>query len=112
MCDGDKDTTYFNHKASQRKRRNTIVKLPDSEGGWSSNELEIGKIISSYFTKIFSTSLPSTFDVACAGIDVVVPSTANVELMAEPTMMKIKEALFQMHPNKAPDVDVMHTLFY
>lgn len=50
---GDKNTTYFHHKGSQQKRHNMILKIKDADGVWSSNEEEVGTIISNYFTEIF-----------------------------------------------------------
>lgn len=47
LRDGDKNTSYFYHKASQRKNCNAILKLQKSVGSWSSNEEEV--TISNYF---------------------------------------------------------------
>ena len=33
-------------------------------------------------------------------------------MSADPTSEEIRDALFQMHPNKAPGIDGMHALFY
>lgn len=53
MRDGDKNTSYFHHKASQRKKRNTIQKLKDDEGVWRDGEADVSNIISDYFTNFF-----------------------------------------------------------
>ena len=112
LKDGDKNTSYFHHKASQRKRRNLILKLQDDSGEWKTNEDDISKIITDYFTNIFSSSRPSDMEAAVEGLSAKVTETANATLSADPTGEEIRAALFQMHPNKAPGIDGMHALFY
>ena len=112
LRDGDKNTSYFHHKASYRKRRNAISQLKDECGVLKVEEEEIGDIISAYFTNMFSSSLPSGFDEALAGISLKVGDDSNAALNDIPTRDEIHYALFQMHPNKAPGIDGMHALFY
>ncbi|KAL2899875.1 hypothetical protein RDABS01_024957 [Bienertia sinuspersici] len=111
LRDGDKNTSYFHHKASQRRRRNFIKELEDSEGNVRKEEGAIGDIITSYFTNMFTSSNPSGFDEALVGIDNMVTEDMNASLVVEPTAEEIRDALFQMHPNKAPGVDGMHAIF-
>lgn len=94
MRDGDKNTSYFHHKASHRKQRNSIHKLQDSADSWKTTEEEVGEVINSYFTNIFSSSLPSDFEAAVAGLSTKVTTEANARLVLEPTGEEIRAALF------------------
>lgn len=84
-----------------------ILKLKDDVGRWSSNEQEVGKIMSDYFGRIFSSSRPHNFDDALTRISVKVNDVANVRHTAEANAEEIRDALFRMHPNKTPEIDVM-----
>ncbi|XP_021713566.1 uncharacterized protein LOC110681747 [Chenopodium quinoa] len=112
MRDGDKNTAYFHRKASQRKKKNRIGGLFDSDGVWCANEVQIKNIVPKYFESLFSTDNPSQFEAALEGVQHCVTQVMNNAMDEEPDADEIKDALFQMHPNKAPGTDGMHALFF
>lgn len=112
LRDGDKNTSYFHHKASSRQKRNKIGRLKDPEGVWRSSEEDMLTVVSNYFTELFTSSQPDMLDEALEGISPLVSDEMNYALDEVPTGEEIYHALNQMHPNKAPGLDGMHALFY
>ena len=55
---GDKNTTFFHTKASNRMQRNTIARVLDSNNVWIEDEEQIGHKFIQYFTALFSSSEP------------------------------------------------------
>lgn len=72
LRDGDKISKYFHHKASSRRRRNTIKGLYDGDGKWLTNKVDLERIIRAYYNKLFATSSPTGFSAALDGIGMVV----------------------------------------
>ena len=56
---GDRNTQYFNHRASQRKRKNEIRGLWDKDGRWCEDMGDIANIAIEYFSELFTTSSPT-----------------------------------------------------
>ncbi|CAM8962958.1 unnamed protein product [Rhodiola kirilowii] len=115
LREGDRNTSYFHAKASQRKKRNTIVKLLDSRGEWISDEKEKGYLIRDYFTDIFSSSRSQDSreeDRDFNWIQSKVTTEIADRLMAPVTEAEIRAAVFQMPPTKASGPDGFQAIFY
>lgn len=70
------------------------------------------KIITDYFSHIFSTSHPDNFDASLEGIELVVTEAMNEVLDREPTNEEIKAAVCNRHPTKAQGPDGFHALLF
>ncbi|XP_021761699.1 uncharacterized protein LOC110726522 [Chenopodium quinoa] len=112
LRDGDKNTSYFHHKANARRRKNSIKGLEDGDGVWKQDKKDMQDIILGYFSTLFTSDGSRDIDEALAGVSNVITDEMNQKLCAEPTGEEIHRALFEMHPNKAPGIDGMHALFY
>lgn len=112
---GEKNTKYFHHKVSQRKRKNCIHGLYDSSGVWREDVDDIEKIITDYYSSLFSSSSPSDeseMDVVLEAVSSKISVVMNRELSRDSSKEEVLEALNQMKPCKAPGPDNMHALFY
>ena len=112
MKHGDKNTKFFHSKASQRRRRNWIMGIKNSEEVWVEEEEDIAKVALEYFENLFQAG-------ACERtgecLDAVSPkATPNMQqlLSQEFSAEEVKTALFQMGPTEAPRPDGMNALFY
>uniref|UniRef100_A0A803MIP2 Uncharacterized protein n=1 Tax=Chenopodium quinoa TaxID=63459 RepID=A0A803MIP2_CHEQI len=85
LRDGDKNTSYFHHKASARKAKNMIVGLEDSNGQWIQDEKGISEVVTNYFSQLFTTEGVVDFDEALMGITHGITETMNDELCMVPT---------------------------
>ena len=55
MKHGDKNTSFFQSKASQRRQRNFIKGVLDPQGSWREDIEEVAGVAVDYFNKMFST---------------------------------------------------------
>ena len=112
LTEGDRNTKFFHECASQRKKTNTIRGLIDQQGHWRTEPLEVEQIVVDYFSNLFASSNLQIIDKVLHEVDGVVTPGMNKDLLRPFTHEKIKRALFQMHPSKAPGPDGISALFF
>ena len=78
---GDKNSKYFHFKASERKKKNTILRLMDEEGKWCNSKDGIAGIAMSYFEKLYTISYPSKIAEVIATIPTRVTHEMNQSLI-------------------------------
>ena len=62
LRDGDRNTRFYHSKASQRRRRNYIKGLFDSNGVWCSQPSRVATIAVDFYQQLFSSDNPQDFD--------------------------------------------------
>ncbi|KAL9674277.1 hypothetical protein QQ045_030548 [Rhodiola kirilowii] len=112
---GDRNTSFFHAKASQRRRKNDIDKLKDHLGEFCDLEEGIVSIVISYFTNIFHSQVNTQDGSWAKGFDHIprlVSEEMNDKLKPPFTEGEVKRALFQMHPTKVQGLDGFSALFF
>ncbi|KAL9669028.1 hypothetical protein QQ045_006569 [Rhodiola kirilowii] len=115
LTEGDQITRYFHERPSVRNRTNRISSLKRSDGSFTSDLSLIHQEAVQYFMNLFE-SQSNISKVNLRDMLAVVPtkvtSDHNVLLLAPYTADKITNAIFQLHPTKAPGIDGFPALFY
>ncbi|KAK9990470.1 hypothetical protein SO802_025455 [Lithocarpus litseifolius] len=58
ITDGNRNTSFFHQKASNRKKRNLIEGMCDENGVWHTDDHTMEEIVLDYFSSIFQTNGP------------------------------------------------------
>ena len=107
LGEGDRNTKYFHHRASERRRKNMITGLWNQEDVWCESRESIIKIAIDYFEDIYASTHPTRVEEVTDLIPIKVTAEMNTALSQEFTVEEVKAALGQMHPTKAPGPDGM-----
>ena len=86
--------------------------LHDVDGNWITEDNGVEKVAINYFEDLFSTTSPSEFDSFLVEVTPGITPQMNQRLLRLATEEEVREALFMMHPEKAPGPDGMTALFF
>ena len=79
---GDRNTKFFHATANQRRKRNGVVGLLDSDGRWQVDLGNIDSIILEYFGSIFKSNEPAKFEASLSAIHPKVTPVMNATVTA------------------------------
>ena len=79
---------------------------------WNEDKEGIERVIMDYFTSIYRSDQPSSFEDSLSAITNRVSTDMNVKLIAEFRAEEVWNALQQMHPTKSPGPDGMSPIFF
>ncbi|XP_062102834.1 uncharacterized protein LOC133812999 [Humulus lupulus] len=108
---GDLNTTFFHASANKRRRRNQIVALKDDEGVLRDWDNGLGTVMVDYFKHLFSASSTDWHSVTEC-ISASISEDVNMDLVRPIESEEVRQALFQMHPDKSPGPDGFSPGFY
>jgi hypothetical protein len=97
--------------ASVRNRRKKIVKLVNGANVEVKTQPEICEVALNYFDQLFKAN-SSVHDPILSLVVPKINEEDNEKLVAPITKEEVREALFQMHPDKAPGPDGFNPAFY
>ena len=109
---GDRNTTFFHTKATNRHQRNTISKILDENNRCLEDVDEIGHTFVHYFEELFTTSRPTVEKEMLDAVHPKVTARMNSTLTREFQAIEVEKALKQMHPLTTLGPNGMPPLFY
>jgi hypothetical protein len=111
LQDGDLNTRFFHMSASSRQRAKMIVKLVNDANATVTTQPELCEVALNYFNNLFKINSTS-HEPILALISPRITQEDNDQLTMPITKEELRNALFQMHPDKAPGPDGFNPAFY
>ncbi|CAM8880738.1 unnamed protein product [Rhodiola kirilowii] len=114
LCQGDKNTKFFHARASNRRKKNWISSLHDSQGVKRVEEEEIRTVVVEYFKNMFRSNIDRrrrNWDDCLECLRPSISNEMNKELLRDITEEEICVAVFAQGPLKAPGLDDFPGLF-
>lgn len=112
LKEGNRNTKYFHAKTKKRRARNRIIKLKNSMGQLVETEDEIEQVAVEYFSNLFETSNPSSYEESIRCIAEKVTGEMNAAVTAPVSDTEIRDDVFPINPDRAPGPNGMTSLFY
>ena len=97
---------------NQRRARNNITQLLDTNKKVVEDEEELVAIFTNYFRQIFESSNREDIEEALLEVSTTITDSINDDLTVPVTEWKVKLVLFALHLENAPKPYGMTALFY
>ncbi|GAU35387.1 hypothetical protein TSUD_160380 [Trifolium subterraneum] len=111
LKEGDLNTKFFHMSASVRAKSKKIDKLVNEANIEVTTQQEICEVARNYLDQLFQANT-SSHDPVLSLISPRVSQEENDRLVAPITKVELKNALFQMQPDKSPGPDGFNPAFY
>jgi hypothetical protein len=104
---GDRNTSFFQARATTRRRINKIKYLLREDGSKCEDQTEIKRMTHTFYKELFTSEPHEEANSVLASISTLLYQTINDYLCRPYSNKEIKEALFQMGPTKEHGFPVM-----
>ena len=84
---GDKNTSYFHHFASERRKRNSIKRLKNENVTWVEDIESLNPMISDYFARLFTVEVEEPDPEVLSKVDPKVSAAMNEQLLKHTLLM-------------------------
>ncbi|PNX97372.1 ribonuclease H, partial [Trifolium pratense] len=111
LQEGDLNTKFFHMSASARQKSKKIDKLVNEVNIEVRTQSGICEVALNYFDQLFRANA-TNYDSILSLITPKITQEDNDRLVAPITREELKDALFHMHPDKAPGPDGFNPAFY
>ncbi|XP_038719958.1 uncharacterized protein LOC120012588 [Tripterygium wilfordii] len=112
LKEGDKNTRYFHACVNNRRKKNGIEKIRDSDGFVWEEKGDIQRAFHGYFNSLFTSSDPQSAEDSLLDFKSMVSESQNVMLTQEVNMEEVCLAVQQIDQIKAPGPDGFSSGFY
>jgi hypothetical protein len=109
---GDRNTNFFHHFASSRKRKNMVRGLVDDQGNRHEDQGMMNHMVKEYFTNLFTSERPIVDGGVLGDVTRKVTPAMNLLLNAPFSKEEVQKALFSIGDLKAPGPDGLHAIFF
>ncbi|KAA3455435.1 reverse transcriptase [Gossypium australe] len=109
---GDRNTAFFHSMATQRRKKNLILKLQNNEGIEIGDQQEMAETARLYFQDLFKTEGIDDPEHLLNGVEKSISEEDNRFLMRPYTQEELRSALASMGATKAPGEDGFPAIFF
>lgn len=112
LINGDRNSRFFNRRATKRKKRNTVQGLFDENEVWVTEKEAMGEVANRYFTGLFASQVPGNFTQIIELVPSTISAAQNRALLAPLRKEEVDSAVKYMDLMKAPGPDGLSPKFF